>query len=104
MNGFLKWQQSTEDGYSQVSVMFGRLHRSHGRTASPFSAEVGGRGTVIIQKGKELKLNIKFYGQKKKILMGPKNSVIGEKELCLFQELKQKKENSSFRFTAQNLM
>lgn len=30
-----------EDGYSQVSVVFGRLHRNHVKTASPFSAEVG---------------------------------------------------------------
>lgn len=52
VNGFLQWSQSTEDGYSQVSVVSGRLHRNHVRTASPFSAEVGERGTVIIQRGR----------------------------------------------------
>lgn len=78
--------------------MSGRLHRNHLRTASPFSAEVGERGTVIIQNGKESKLNIKFYGQEKKNLNGAK-------ELFLpGVKIKMKKEKSSFRFTAQNLM
>lgn len=71
VNRFLKWLQSTEDGYSQVSVVFGRLHRNHVRTASLFFCW-SKRGTVITQKGKKSKLTIKFYGQKKKFLMTPK--------------------------------